>query len=162
MPRESDRSARPYLSPLTKSNEGDVIIKGANALDASRGQTAILIGDPQGGTIVHALHAVLGRRIRLLLPVGLEKRVHGDLHELAGVLNLPGVQGPRLLPVPGEVVTEIEALKMLTGAQAHLVAAGGVCGAEGAVWLAVTGSAEELRETEKIMAAVSEEPPFSL
>jgi len=94
--------------------------------------------------------------------VGLEKRVHGDLHELAGVLNLPGVQGPRLLPVPGEVVTEIEALKMLTGAQAHLVAAGGVCGAEGAVWLAVTGSAEELRETEKIMAAVSEEPPFSL
>ena len=59
--------------------EGDVILKGANALDLLNRRAAILIADPRGGTILAALQAVIGRRVRLLLPVGLEKRVPGNL-----------------------------------------------------------------------------------
>lgn len=141
--------------------EGDVILKGANAVDLSKRQAGILIGHPRGGTTSVALQAVIGRRVRLILPVGLEKRVTSDLHELAAVMNMPGSKGVRLLPVPGEVVTEIESLELLTGVQADLVAAGGVCGAEGAVWLAAGGSSEHLTKAQEIVSSVADEPPFT-
>jgi hypothetical protein len=141
--------------------EGDVILKGANALDLTRRQAAILIGHPKAGTIGLALPAVVGRRVRLIIPVGLEKRVNGDLNSLAAKLNAPGSGGYRLLPVPGEVFTELDALRALTAADVELIAAGGVCGAEGACWIAVTGEEEQEEFAEQIIASVADEPPFS-
>jgi len=140
--------------------EGDVILKGANALDLVRRQAALFIGHPKAGTIGAALQAVVGRRVRLILPVGLEKRVPGDLNELAVRLNSPGAHGPRLLPVPGEAFTEIDAIKLQVGAEAELIAAGGVGGAEGSIWLAVSGSEEQIRAAEKLLRAVAKEPGF--
>jgi hypothetical protein len=142
--------------------EGDVILKGANAVDLSRRRAAVLIGHPKGGTIAVALQAVTGRRVRIILPVGLEKRVTGDLDQLAAMLNAPGARGPRLFPAPGEIITEIEALSLLAGVTAKLVAAGGVCGAEGSVWLAVTGSPEQEESAEGILKQVAGEPSFVL
>ena len=142
--------------------EGDVILKGANALDPWSNKAAILIGHPKAGTIGLALQAVVGRRVRLILPVGLEKRVFGDLDDLANRLNAPGAEGPRLLPVSGEVFTEIEAIAHLSGARAELVASGGVCGAEGSVWLAVSGSEEEMEKAEELLESVAAEPGFEL
>jgi hypothetical protein len=140
--------------------EGDVILKGANALNYLNRQVAIYIGDPVGGTIGAALQAVIGRRVRLILPVGLEKRVFGDLNEIALKLNTPGVKGPRLLPVPGEIFTEIEAIKELTGAKADLIAGGGVSGAEGSIWLAIYGEKEQIKSAEKLIKSISSELPF--
>jgi len=140
--------------------EGDVILKGANALDPVRHQAAVLIGHPRGGTVGAALQAAVGRRVRLILPVGLEKRIPGDLMELAARLNAPGGSGPRLLPVPGEVFTEIEAIRLLCGAEAEMMAAGGVGGAEGAVWLALQGSEVAMEKVEVLMRAVSGEADF--
>jgi hypothetical protein len=142
--------------------EGDVILKGANALDLSRHRAAILVGHPKGGTIAVALQAVAGRRVRLILPVGLEKRVSGELDDLARILNAPGGKGPRLLPVPGEVLTELDAIARLTGARAELVAGGGVGGAEGSVWLAVTGTPEQEEAADALVKSVAAEPPFTL
>ncbi|MGC9515402.1 hypothetical protein [Methanocrinis sp.] len=142
--------------------EGDVILKGANALDPRSNRAAILIGHPRAGTIGLALQAVVGRRVRLILPLGLEKRVFGDLDDLAKGLNAPGAEGPRLLPVPGEVFCEIEAIAQLCGARAELVASGGVCGAEGSLWLAVDGSEEEMKAAEELLGSVAAEPGFEL
>ena len=142
--------------------EGDVILKGANAVDLSRQRAAILIGHLKGGSIATALQAVTGRRVRLILPVGLEKRVTADLDQLAAMLNAPGAHGPRLFPVPGEVITEIEAISLLTGVTATLVAGGGVCGAEGSVWLAITGNPEQEESAQRILNQVSSEPSFVL
>jgi hypothetical protein len=142
--------------------EGDVIVKGANALDLNHKQAAILIGHPKAGTIGLALPAVVGRRVKLIIPVGLEKRVNGDLCALAEKLNAPGTGGYRLLPVTGEVFTEIDALTALTGANVELIAAGGVCGAEGSCWLAVTGNEEQEEFAEQVIASVAYEPAFNL
>jgi len=142
--------------------EGDVILKGANALDVSNRKAAIYIGHPQGGTIGASLQAVVGRRVRLILPVGLEKRVTSDLDQLAIQLNSPGANGPRLLPVVGEVFTEIDAITHLTGANAEMVAAGGVGGAEGSIWLAVSGTSREVEDAQTLIKSVSKEPRFSL
>ena len=142
--------------------EGDVILKGANALDLTRRQAAILIGHPKAGTIGLALPAFVGRRVRLIIPVGLEKRVNGDLYTLAEKLNAPGAGGYRLLPIIGEVFTELDALKALTAAEVELIAAGGICGAEGACWIAVTGEEEQEAFAEQIIASVADEPAFDL
>ncbi len=139
--------------------EGDVILKGANALDLERKQAAILIGHPKAGTIGLALPAVAGRRVKLIIPVGLEKRVNDDLYALAEKLNAPGAGGYRLLPVPGEVFTELDAVNFLTGANTELISAGGVCGAEGSCWLAVIGTKEQEENAEKLVAY---EPAFNL
>lgn len=140
--------------------EGDIIMKGANAINLDLKQAAIYIGHPQAGTIGASLPAVVGRRVRLILPVGLEKRVTSDLNRLAVRLNQPGLTGPGLLPVPGEVFTEVEAIKLLTGATAQLVASGGVGGAEGSLWLAIDGPGA--KAAEKVLKEVSSEPRFLL
>ena len=142
--------------------EGDVIIKGANAIEVPRNKAAIYIGHPEGGTIGASLQAVIGRRVRLILPVGLEKRVHTDLDDIALRLNSSGAHGPRLLPVVGEIFTEIEAITSLTGATAELVAAGGVAGAEGSIWIAVSGKSHEVEEAQELIKTILDEPQFSL
>ena len=140
--------------------EGDVILKGANAVDVVGRRAGILRGHPKGGTIAAALQAVTGKRVKLILPVGLEKRVNADLDAIAETLNSPGARGPRFWPVPGEVVTELQAVSLLTGATAELTAAGGVGGAEGSVWLAVTGTPEEEEAAGTLLGEIIEEPLF--
>jgi hypothetical protein len=140
--------------------EGDVIIKGANAVDLERRQAAVLIGHPKAGTIGVSLPVVVGRRIKLIVAVGLEKRVNGDLHVLAEKVNAPGAGGYRLLPIPGQVFTELDAVTALTSASAEMIAAGGICGAEGSVYLAVSGSKEQEKAAEKLFGEVAVEPPF--
>ena len=139
---------------------GDVILKGANAVNLATRQAAVLIGDPQAGTAGAAIRAAAGRRARLIVPVGLEKRVTESLGDLAAVANAPESQGPRLLPLPGaEIITEIEALRLLTGTTARLLAAGGIHGAEGAVWLAVEGDAALVKSAETLLQSLADEPP---
>ena len=142
--------------------EGDVILKGANALDLVHKRAAVLIGDPKAGTIGAAMQAMVGRRVRLILPVGLEKRISGDLDVLAEKLNQPGISGSRLLPVPGEVITELDAITLLSGATAELFAGGGVCGAEGSVWIVLSGKPKQMKAAETILKTIIKEPNFEL
>jgi hypothetical protein len=137
---------------------GDVILKGANAFDPW-GHAAVQIGHPKGGTILAAVQAVIGQRARLIIPVGLEKRVLEDVHVLAQRCNAPDAEGPRLLPMPGEVFTELDAIRLLTGAEAFLVAAGGIYGAEGAAWLGVSGTEEQVQAAADLIRSVADEPP---
>lgn len=142
--------------------KGDVIIKGANAVNLEMMQAAIYIGHPAAGTISPTLQAVAGRRVELFLPVGLEKRIYGNINDIARKLNSPNASGPRFMPVSGNIVTEIEAVKILTGAGAELVAGGGVCGAEGSIWIAVSGADEQLDNASAILKEANQEPAFKL
>jgi hypothetical protein len=139
---------------------GDVFIKGANAVDLSRRRAAVLIGHPACGTAGALLGGVVGRRVKLIVPVGVEKRVDGDVADIAEALNAPTTQGPRMLVLPGEVLTELDAIAALSGASARLVAGGGVCGAEGAAWIGVSGDADQLARAEKLINAVAGEGPY--
>ncbi len=155
------QSGKTIADVVDDLEEGDVILKGANALDLTHKRAAILIGHPKAGTIGLALPAIVGRRVKLIIPVGLEKRINADLCELAERINTPGAGGYRLLPVQGEVFTELEALTALTAANVELIAAGGVCGAEGAVWIAVSGEEEQEEFAAQVIASVADEAPFS-
>jgi hypothetical protein len=139
-------------------NASDVILKGGNAFDSHR-RAAVLAASPQGGTIMAAHTAVVGRRTRLLVPIGLEKRVFEDVALLAERSYLPNAEGLRLIPILGEIFTELDAVKLLTGADACLLAAGGVYGAEGAVWLGISGTDSQLQKAVSLFEEISDEPP---
>ena len=154
------KRAKTIFEVAGELGEKDVIVKGANALDVLSGHAANFVDHPDGGPMAAVLPAVMGRRTKLIIPVGLEKRVTGSLLDLANRLATADARGPRLCPLPGQVFTEIDAILLATGAQATLVGAGGVGGAEGCVWLAVDGSKSQLGEVEVLMRKVLAEPPF--
>jgi hypothetical protein len=147
---------------IDSMEQGDIVFKGANALNIENRQAAIYIGHPKGGTISAILEAVIGRRVSLYIPVGLEKRVPGDLNRLARIINAPNASGTRLMPVSGEIITELDAIRLMTGAEAELIAGGGVCGAEGSCWLGITGSADQVDKAEEIIRSIRNEPGFNL
>jgi len=151
------------VEALKDMGEGDIFAKGANALNYALGQAGILIGHPTGGTIGAALGTIVARRIHLIIPVGLEKSIPTDMEvahaELARADEM-AEKGPTLMPVAGEILTEIEAIEILTGARVMPVAAGGVGGAEGAVWLSVSGPKEKIEKVRELREEVLGEPPF--
>jgi hypothetical protein len=65
-------------------------------------------------------------------------------------------------PITGVIVTEIEALQILTGVDAHLYAAGGIAGAEGAVRLLLEGSDDEVKAALNLVDSIKGEPRYLL
>jgi hypothetical protein len=136
---------------------GDVILKGANAIDRYD-RAAVQIGHPKAGSIMSSMPAIIGRRVELIVPVGLEKRVIDDIQDLVMKVLALDSEGPRLMPLPGKTFTEIDAIRSLTGAEATLIAAGGVYGAEGSIWLGISGEAEHVDAAIRLAELLSLEP----
>lgn len=162
-----DRGQRVEMSleqAMAHTQCGDVVIKGANALNYRAGLAGLLVGHPQGGTIGTIIGPVYGTGLHMVIPVGLEKEITGDIRELSALVNqCPEVNRasmPALWPIEGEIVTELEALELLTGCEAHQIGAGGLCGAEGASWFAVWGTSEEVAACKELVGGILGEPPF--
>ncbi len=77
------------FTALEKMAAGDVYIKGANALNYSAGVAGISIGHPTGGTIGGAIGAIIAKKLRFLIPVGLEKEVPFDIQDLSDLTTEP-------------------------------------------------------------------------
>jgi hypothetical protein len=141
----------------------DMILKGANALHMPTMSAGVLIGHPHGGTLIPTIAAAIGRRVQVLVPVGVEKRVEKDISELCRIADSAQSEGLRLAPVPGEVYTELDALKALTGAsQVNILASGGVMGAEGGVYFALQGDEEAVQRAKELVKLLRNEPPMAL
>jgi hypothetical protein len=136
--------------------------KDVSMVNLELNQAAVLIGHPTAGTSNPILQCSLGRRVELYLPVGLEKRISGNINDIAVKMNTINSNGPRYLPISGKIVTELQAIMQLCGAKAELIAGGGVCGAEGAYWIAVTGTKEQLMKMDEMYEEVKWEENFLL
>lgn len=153
---------RDVFAAAPDMGEGDMIMKGANALYLPGGEAGVLIGHPQGGTVIPTITAEIGRRVSVVVPVGLEKRVEEPIAALAAIANSSEADGPRLFPLPGRTFTELDAIAALTGARPKLLAAGGALGAEGCVWLAVSGTDEQIAGVRALVKELSGEPATEL
>ena len=132
----------------------DVFIKGVNALDPE-GNVGILIGDPiGGGPLGRILSAWRRMSFHLVFPVGLEKLIPIPISQASKEAKQTKYEyamglDSGLLPCPrGErvnIITEIEAIQMLSGAVAVPMAAGGLGGAEGAITMVMKGSEEQVK-----------------
>jgi len=155
---------RDFAELLKEFDAGDVFIKGANAVDPE-GNVGILMGGPMGGTIGGALGPVMARGSHLVVPVGLEKLIPSvaAAARKCGIKRLRYPDGATvgLMPVVGAtVVTEIEALRILSGVEATHVASGGVAGSEGSVVLVVEGPDSRVRAAFDLWESIKGEPPF--
>ena len=160
-----------HVFSLTVSESKRLIAKGVAAADYVRramkeGTLAVGSGSTNGYVVEEiagaAIGTVVARRIVYLHPVGLEKSTSADLSEVAERLAAdPAGKGPALWVVPGIIFTEIEALHVLTGVEAVPAAAGGIGGAEGAVWLAAFGTPAQLQATQDLLTSLRAEPAFT-
>jgi len=148
---------------LSKLKEGDVVIKGANALDYERKLAAVITGGGSGGTAGKILPYVVARKGQLVIPVGLEKQIAGDMVEITKKVREPMESLNKVYPMfllNGEIVTELEAIKVFGDVSVFQMAAGGIGGAEGCVRLVIRGERGEVAKVLKVIESVHGEPAF--
>ncbi len=143
---------------LNEMGEGDIYIKGVNAID-SYGYVGVLLANLAGGTIGKALAMQKEKKFEILYLAGLEKFIPSSIKEVAketGRANTKDALGIPcgLLPIKTNSITEIEALKMLTGVDAIPIAGGGVGGAEGSFMFVIKGEEKEVEETMKLVKGI--------
>ena len=152
-----------YQEMLKEMNTGDIVFKGANIINYQKGQAGVLIGHPTGGTTGNIMPVIKEKKLRLIIPVGLEKESSQDIDVLSGISEVPqeqvGKKAPYVWSIKGELFTEIEAIKQFANVEAFHMASGGIGGAEGAVTLLLRGSKDEvekaLQAIEKIQGEVA-------
>lgn len=153
----------PLTEAVKKLKPGDAVVKGANALDYRNKLVGVNIRDLSSGTTGIIMPHVVGKKAYLVIPIGLEKIVAGDLVDISlkmrePVESLNPIQSMFL--ITGEIVTELEAIKILTGATAFQASAGGIGGAEGAAWLVFRGTREQVTKALKLVESIQGEPPY--
>ena len=127
---------------------GDLFVTGANALD-SFGHAALLIGSPGGGGYGACMGALYTEGFRTLILSSAAKLIPGDLTRLYSQVSRKSCDysygmACSLAPVPGEVITETQALALFAQVEALIFARGGHTGAEDALAIQVSGERDQV------------------
>ena len=138
----------------------DLVITSANAFDAY-GQAVLMAGTYAGGRALPSFHTLLLEGIPFLIAAGLEKLVPGNLWDvisLAGRKKVDFSYGMSvgLMPVFGEIFTEVEALETLAKVKAYVIGKGGIHGAEGSTTLLIEGPEKEVLKIDRLYQKVRE------
>jgi hypothetical protein len=139
-----------------------VILKGANAVDRD-GFVGIITSGYNGGTLAKAIGTFVSQGLRIICPVGLEKAVFSvpRAARYTGGKRFDysmGADYGLFVLSTAEVITEVQAIGLLSGARAFHVASGGIGGSEGAVILAIEGSNKEVGSAIEVINGVKGEP----
>jgi hypothetical protein len=143
----------------------DVFIKGANAIDPF-GQAGILLGGVGGGTIGHSWGYITANGITTIIAAGLEKLVPVSLSDAATKTGIESVDrslgmAVGMMVVTGSIITEMEALKMLTGVDAIPIGSGGIDGGEGSKTFVLEGPGENVQAAYDLVCSIKGEPALT-
>ncbi|MBN2230732.1 MAG: hypothetical protein JW779_14180 [Candidatus Thorarchaeota archaeon] len=149
----------PYLATM---GPDDVFIKGANAIDPF-GAAGILLHGSGGGTIGTAWGHITRNGIQCIIPAGLEKLVPISLSDVtmrmgANVIDKAMGWPCGLIVIQGQVITEMEAFKILFGVEALPVAGGGIDGGEGCKIFLLEGPNENAEAAYEYVESIKGEP----
>ena len=156
----------PELVPyLARMGPDDVMIKGANAIDPF-GAAGILIAGSGGGTIGTAWGHLIRNGAQLIIAAGLEKLVPGPLDGVAPMMGTEAIDKAMgwkcgMMVVQGQIITEMEAMKLLFGVEVIPVAGGGIDGAEGCKIFLLEGPAENVELAFEVLSGIKGEPKLS-
>lgn len=128
---------------ILRLGPGSMLITGANLIDCD-GHAALLAGSPGGGNYGAALSAVSTEGIQILIAAGTEKLTPGNVPAAIAQAERKGLAASQgmacgLLPLVGQVITELDAIRMLAPVEVVLIGKGGISGAEGSSLLQVWG-----------------------
>ncbi len=143
---------------------GDIFVKSANVLDPS-GAAATLVGDLTGGEIGQ-LKSILAKKARLIVPVTVSKTIPFPIDKVKDACGIVGTERSMgmpvsLLPLPGLIITELEALKFLTGAEAVPISTLDAEG-KGTVTLSIIGSPEQVDDAWRLVNAIKGEETIAV
>lgn len=139
-------------------NKNDLVICGANAID-NFGNAAMMAGSPGGGGVGKSIGAWSSEAGNILIPVGIEKMIPGDLRDIIKKSNRHGKSiswgmSVGLLPLVGEIFTEIDAIKLLADVDCYPIGSGGLFEANGSITLEIIPNTKE--DYEKIIQILKE------
>ena len=142
---------------LQAMGPGDLFVTGANALDAF-GHAALLIGSSGGGGYGACMPFLYTEGIRTLILTSVMKFIPGDLSLLNAQIirkkcDFSYGMACSLVPIPGEVLTETQAIELYAHVNAQVFAKGGFSGAEASVAIQIEGEREEV---EKVLHLVEQ------
>jgi hypothetical protein len=158
---------------LDQMSPDDVYVKGPNAID-SKGNIGVLYANPAGGggTIGRVLGRARKTGFHFLFPAGIEKLIPVSVKEAskkAGFKRVKKAMGMPcgMIPIPaslGQKIDETDAVRILSGAEATPIAAGGLGGAGGAVVLGVSGTKAQVNRAVGAVESVkgTRLPPLDL
>jgi hypothetical protein len=159
---KGERSAKSIPEALADFHKETVIIKGANAIDPS-GKVAVVSSGFDGGTMGATLGTSVSQGLKYIVPVGLEKLVPSveDSCSWTGAKTIDYSMGAEfgMFVIPNAlVVTEIEALRILTGVNGKHVASGGIGASAGSVVIVVEGAGDDVKKAISLIEGIKGEP----
>src|SRR3989339_66709 len=149
---------------IEKLTPGDILLKGANAVDPY-GNVGVAMAGPGGGTMGQFYMALKATGGETIYPVGMEKLIPSvtDAARYGGTLSLDksiGAVTGMACVADGRIFTEIEALDSLFGVEAIPFAAGGWGGAEGSVTIIIEGADDDVNGCLEFITGIKGEPPL--
>ncbi len=149
---------------VSQMTSGDIVIKGANAVDLM-GNAGILLSNEVGGTVGAFIGPVKAKGVELIIPVGLEKLVPSVLEasEHMGIHRVDYSMGSACgyITITGaKVITELEALNILAGVDAYHVASGGTGLSQGSTVILVEGERGKVEKAISIVEKIKGEKPL--
>lgn len=154
------------LKFIDEMDQNDVIVKSGNVLDPS-GQVGTLVAHPTGGEAGYYLPPILAKGIHLIVPTLISKSIPFPLSRLLTSLGTSRIRVDRthgivcgMIPLPGTVVTELDAIRLLSGAEALPIAVNGIGSGKGSVTLLVEGTEEEVDTAWETINVIKGEPPL--
>lgn len=138
---------------LDQLSNDDIYVKGPNAIDPN-GNIGVLHANPAGGggTIGFVLSRARKTKFQMFFPVGIEKMIPVSVEKAAKKAGFKRVEKAMgmpcgVIPIPaslGQKIDEMDAVKIISGAEATPIAAGGLGGASGAIVLSVNGTSAQV------------------
>ena len=152
----------------------DVIIKSGNVIDP-HGRVGCIVAAPTGGEVGTYMPPALVKGIPFIIPMTLNKFINVPLDTMIAAMGASRIDPDRchglrcgMIPMPGIVVTEIDALHILSGAQATHVGNGGIGSGAGAVAIIIEGMDEQVDNAWRLVNDIREageeplpDPPYN-
>jgi len=153
-----DPKTEPLLTKLSKS---DVIVTGANGYDIF-GNAFLMAGAYGLGERINLFTTMYTEGPRIIIAAGIEKLIPGSATDAIGCAGRHSSKWSMgasvgLVPLIGDIITEIEAIKILFGIDAVVIGRGGINGAEGSTTMVASGDDGILEELIKTVGWASEQ-----
>jgi hypothetical protein len=151
---------------LEQVTENDVFIKGVNAIDPAGKVGVLLAARGTGGSIGIILKRQKKVNFKIIIPVGMEKRIPIPLGKaIKAARDTEKAQGVPcgMWRLHGTVITEIEAFRELCDVEAIPISAGGVCGAEGCIIWVLKGEEANVEKAYRLCEQIhGHQMPYTL
>jgi len=148
---------------LERMGPGDIIIKSGNVLGVD-GKAASLMATPDGGEFGKCLPYIYASGIDLIIPMTVNKSLHVDIDTLSAMLGVKRIQAEwaygltvGMMPLPGKVITEIDAFKKLANVDALPLSSGAFGSGEGTVSIVIEGGKNDVKRAWDLVSQIKGE-----